>query len=365
MLLTFLVKSIKLIVNRFNSNLSNIEKTMVTLQNIADELGLSRATVCLALNRGADNTRLNKATCEKIQDTARRLNYRPNALARTMITGKNDVLGFFTTSLETEFSNNILAGILTEATRQRYSIKLLPFDPNNVERTVNFCIEYRLAGVVLHCTNPIFKEPFEILQKELKKIKIPIGIVDNTFKYGWGINVRCNDKNGVIAAVEYLQSLGHKKIAFITSAPESVYSVERVSGYKQAAKHHNIINIDNQQYFNSIVEYIEKNRGLPQFPTAIICCTDFLAFYCLRAIRKAGLSVPEDISVIGFANVSMTQYSDPPLTTVEQSFSEMGKEVVKLLMHNINNEVFATEKKEHILNTKLIIRESTGLCHKS
>jgi DNA-binding LacI/PurR family transcriptional regulator len=337
---------------------------MVTMKDIAGEAGVSQATVSLVLNNRDSEIKISNSTRELVLKTASRLGFRKNQLACEMATGKSLSLAYFVNNISREFASGILAGASAEADRRGYSVKLFTaVNEKDFTRAINRIIEQRIAGVITRGFSPDY---FEVLRNEFQKAGIPVA----SNQYSSADNmvfVDVNDKHGAYDAVCYLVNQGHGRIAHLTNKINEGYVIEREKGYVQAMTESGLNIPESYIYRNDDIGVIESyafslfSSCKGERPTAFFCASDYIAMSVIRAIRKAGLRVPEDVSVIGFGNLLMGQFSDPPMTTVEQSYEKTGEILCRLLVDKIHDKN-SKNNFEKMIRPSLIIRKSVAQC---
>jgi LacI family transcriptional regulator len=340
---------------------------MVTMTDIAHKAGVSRATVSLVLNEKHAAVGIAEETRQRVLRAAADLGYRPNELARAMVTGRNPVFGYLLRTPEREVPTRILVGALHEAEKYGHSIKVMPFDGEFDHRIIERCAEMRLAGVLALY---IYGAALDYLHEEAGRYSIPVAVVDSSFPAARGIRVVSDDSDGCRQAIQHLTDLGHRRIGFVSGARTSGSANERVRGYGKALREAGIsVPDDYLVYGNWEITTIESVTHTilthpAGRPTALFCADDRTAAIVARTARQRGLSVPRDLSVVGFANLELADYSDPPLTTVAQPFREMGAAAVRHLLSVGSDYPRSSESLpdpvEVLLPTQLIVRASTA-----
>lgn len=338
---------------------------MVTMTDIAEKAGVSRSTVSFVLNKRYNGVYVSDDTRERVTAAAQALGYRRNELARAIVTGKNRVLGFLVSSPESEIVARMLAGVLDEAEEQRYFIKVLRLRNNVIDKeTIDRCAELRLAGVIVLYLN---EERLNELHVELSRYNIPVATLDDSLAHPWGVRVISDDPNGCRLAIQHLFDLGHRKIGLISGRPDAGSSILRQDAYCEVMRQEGLA--VPPHYIVHGYWSVDKTEAVtrqllssPDRPTALICDGDIMAMAVCRTARRMGLNVPDDLSVIGFANIDAAIAADPPLTTVAQPFQEMGRMAVRRLLQLVDDESEGNslEPIEELLPTHLIIRASTG-----
>ena len=332
---------------------------MITMQNIADKAGVSKGTVSYVLNGKQKKARINKETCTKVIAIAESLGYRRNAIAQSMKTGKTNVIGVVG-GLHSDYCMSIIKGINNVVSKNNYMIKLLPTDKTeDMKNAARQCVEQRLAGVICRSLS---EEELEIVRSELIPNNIPIVLVDNSFSHDWCSRVISDDFDGAKQATAYLLKLGHRKIGFVTNDLSHGFSKVRYDGYERMmtdwgikVQKNDICCIDHGSKISNTQRNSIKKFLLQQKPTAIFCGSDPIAMKVMNVAYSLGIKIPDDLSVIGFAGLTYTFFSSPALTTVKQSFIEMGSSAGEILLSEIKEKSPAKEIK---LPVELIIRDS-------
>jgi LacI family transcriptional regulator len=333
----------------------------VTAQDVARLAGVSRTTVSFVLNNVTD-MRISEETRQKVLEAARLLNYHPDAVARRMVTGQTRVLGFvLRQSPEQAFADlflpQVLNGLSQAAARQGYQVLFEPIPPDQPNtmyaRLVN---ERHVDGIIL--SGPRFDdEDLLHLHREgaalvligrLPDVEIPYVDVDNI--------------GGARMATEYLIRKGHRRIGLITNAPLSyTASAERLAGYRQALEAAGLPfdetlvrcgNFTPQSGYQAMTDLLQVRP----LPTAVFVASDTVALGALQAIRHAGLQIPTDISLIGFDDIPLAGFLDPPLTTVHLPAFNLGWEAAEMLLQRLQTE--EASPLYRLLATHLVERES-------
>lgn len=337
---------------------------MITISDVASKAGVSRTTVSYVLNGRESGVRISEETRRRVSEAASELGYRRNALAHAVTTGRNPVLGFLACAPEGELAARLLAGALDEAEEASYFIKVLRLRHNTINaEVIERCAELRLAGVIVLYLDP---EQLKYLHAEMARYQIPVAVLDDSFPQDKGIRVISDDVEGCRMAVQHLVSLGHRKIALISGPSTSGCAQLREEGYRAAMYEASLPvpsdYLQRGEWNEEATEHaaqqlVHAERG---HPTAIICAGDEWAMVTMRTLRRQGLRVPQDVSVVGFGDFRTSRFWDPPLTTVAQPFQEMGRLAVRRLLQRIELPGFNNAPREDALPTRLIVRQSTA-----
>ena len=327
------------------------------MQKIADLAGVSRATVSRVL---CDPAKVKPETREVIQNIMDEFGYTYHAGAAELIKRRTSIIGLIIpTVLSSAFSNTILA-VQEAAIELGMSLILgcAEFDVDKEEAILQQFLARRVAGVIMigHA------EQNEQLILKLQRSGIPSVIIWTTPASPHLCEAGFDNIASAKKAVDYLLDMGHKRIAIICGPVDGARRVvDRRRGYEEALRGRGIP-VD-QRYLRSTIPTITNGEvetmsllNVTPRPTAVFAASDMLAIGCLSAARKAGLSVPRDLSVIGFDGIDFSAHTDPPLTTVAVPEKEMSRMAIHLLKQLINKEI--TPPKSYCLETELIVRKS-------
>ena len=343
---------------------------MITMRDIAVRTGVSRSTVSFVLNDKHDEMGVNEGTRDRVLQAAKELGYRRNGLARAIATGQNPVFVFLVpiSHFETDVVARALAGTLDEASAHGRTVQVIRLPDGTLDDAViQRCVEMRPTGAIAIYVG---LEPLQHLQRELARFDIPVAVLDSSPPLEGGAHIFSDDIAGCFEAVAHLTALGHTRIAFIGGLHGTTVSALRDTGYRQAMQAHGLIVPDTYVKYGQweAEATAQATRGLFENaitpPTAVLCADDRTAAIACRTLRALDLSVPRDVSVVGFANLSIASLCDPPLTTVAQPFHEMGRAAVRRLLFaaqpDSDEARNSSEAVEERLPTRLVVRQSTA-----
>lgn len=339
---------------------------MTNLKTIAKIAGVSPSTVSRILS--GKNKRVNKKV-EKILEIAEKLGYRKNLVAQSIRTGKTYIIGVIVSDISYSFYPEIVRGIEDELSKKNYAMILYNSleDPEKEKKALHNLVERQVEGVII---SPIIEDVNEKYFWELKEKGIPFVVIDRYYPYVNCDFVGVNDREGAYKAVKYLIECGHEKIGMVTGPLNTYTGLERFNGYKEALLEYGI-KIDKRYIvegiYGSFEEVVKVGREKTEELiskadeiTAIFYGTDTLAVGGMKYLEEKGIRVPEDISIIGFADLMEARIVSPPLTTVQQPKYQLGKEAAKLLLRRIEEKEkgIISKKEKIILETKIIIRKT-------
>lgn len=308
---------------------------MASMKDIATACNVSIATVSKALN---DHSDIGKETKDKIKETARMLGYFPNSSARTLKTKRSYNLGvLFMDEAQSGLTHNYFAHVLNSikqaAEASGYDITFLNGSKQRRDGMtyLEHCKYRGLDGVIIACVN--FDDP-EVL--ELVQSQIPLVTIDHIFNDC--ISVMSNNAKGMEDLLRYVASMGHKKVAYIHGNDNSAVTKSRVSSFFITAENLGMYVPDEYireaPYLNTqeVARVTDELLNLSNPPTCIFYPDDFSSLGGMNAIRARGMSVPEDISIVGYDGLSITKYMEPQLTTLEQDTDSLGRIAVEKIV---------------------------------
>jgi len=337
----------------------NIQNKRATIKDIAKIAGVSISTVSMALNKKeglADTTRF------KVLAIAEKLNYKPNAIAKGLVTKKLLTIGLIISDITDPFFADLARGVEDESFKKGYFVILCNSDnqQNKEELYVNLLMEQSVAGLIVV---PVSSK-YDHLMFAFN-VGIPVVTVDRKIAYENVSYITSDNFKGAYEVTKHLIELGHKQIACVTMDKKWSTVMDRIEGFKAAINEHHLpidesLILYSNGKIDGAIECTRKLLSLKNRPTAIFGTSDIVAFGIIEEIINNNLRVPEDISVAGFDNIHYSAYFQVPLTTVEQPKHEMGKLAFNLLLKKI--EKISTEEERIILPTKLVVRRSTANC---
>lgn len=338
-------------------------KRRVTSQDVAARAGVSRTTVSLVLN-GVDKVRISPATRERVLLASRELEYYPDAAARSLVRGLTQTLGVVLCQTPDRifadaFLPEVLRGIGEVAQGNGFRVLLQSVeDITRPAAYFHLVQEKGIDGIIL--SGPRADDQ-QLLR--LREERFPVVLLGQL--EGSGIPfVDVDNFAGARRAVENLLSLGHRRIGMITNAPpQYTASAHRLQGYRQAFQEWGVA------FDDKLVRYGDFNEESGQKamselldlyppPSAVFVASDLVAFGAMEAIKSRGLAIPQDIALVGFDDVPLARYVDPPLTTVRLPAYELGSRAAAMLLGMIQG---VEEGEGLLLDTELVVRESCGL----
>lgn len=331
-----------------------------TLVEIAKHAGVSRSTVSRVMN---EHPSVDSETRARVLSVAERLNYLPNIAARTLATGRTQILGLaIPTGVSTLFTDPyfplLIQGITSACNAHNHSVMLWLAEPEHERRTIRKILQGGLIdGVIL--ASALMDDP---LLEALMKRGMPFVMIgrhpsDDPVSY-----VDVDNRSGVREAVSYLLRLGYKRVATITGPKNMIAGADRFQGYVDALREKRVVvepALIAEGNFQEEGGYAAMQQLLPQEPDAVFVASDAMAFGAMRALRDAGKNVPDDVAIVGFDDLPVAAHSEPSLTTIRQPIPRLGSMAAESLMDLIAH----PDSQPHriILPTEFVIRASSGL----
>ncbi len=335
-----------------------MKKGPLTIKDIAKDLNISPSTVSRALK---DNPDISSETRKMVQDYAKKHKYKPNALALSLRTQHNNIIGVIVPELANHFFSGVLSGMETVAEDKDYHVIVCQSseDYNKEIRNVQTLIKARVCGVLISQSK--VTTTYDHFQ-ELLDNDIPVIFFDRICTGIDTDKVVVDDYSGTFTAVEYMIKTGCKRIAFFTAPMHLEISKNRKNGYLDALRKYklpvdeNLIRIADTKAlgYERALEILQE----PDRPDGFMAMNDYTASGILLATKELGLKVPEEVSIFGFSNSNISQDTDPMLTTMDQHPIEVGKQAMELILEKIENPE-SSSRKNRIIKTSLIARQTT------
>lgn len=335
---------------------------MTNIKDIAKKAGVSVATVSHVIN---DTRYVSDELKKRVYDSMRELDYHPNTLASSLRSGRTRTIGLIVPDISNLFFADVARKIEDRGLEHDHSVILCNSDDDEEKEAkyIDVLIAKQVDGIIFISAGFNNKH----LQKLMSK-RIPIVVADRDLADVAADVVIVDNLNGGYIATKYLISLGHRKIACISGPSRLTPSAQRIEGYRKALDEAGIIENGSLQTagdfrFQGGEDAMTKLLESVDPPTAVFACNDMMAVGAMRAIHNKGLNVPEDISIIGFDDIQISQRVYPSITTIAQPMKEMAEKVVDYLIERIRIKSDRKIEKEPdfhktILETYLVVRDS-------
>jgi LacI family transcriptional regulator len=324
---------------------------------VAREANVSVATVSRVFNGGAP---VREETSLRIRDIAKRLRYVPHGGARSLITSKTSTIGVLLPDLYGEFFSEVIRGIDLAARRSGHHLIISNShqDKSEIESAMR-AMRGRVDGVII--MSPDIDA--EALMANLPDSH-PVVLLNCALRRGSFDSVNIDNTRGTRAIVQHLIAHGHKRIAIITGSPRNFDGHERLLSYRATLR---AASLERNPRFEVTGNFTEDSGfdaaksllALRTRPTAIFAANDSMAIGALSALREAGVDVPGDIAVVGFDDISISRYLNPPLTSVHVPIAELGERAMAKLLSALRDKERHVRRQD-ILGTTVVIRSSCG-----
>lgn len=308
-----------------------------TIKDVAAQAGVSRQTVSRVINNKGE---VSDATRDRVLATIDELGYRPNAVARSMVVGRTCTLGCISPSLTDFTFANIIDSAQAEARRLGYFVLTgSARSENEVDPLLEEMLHRQVDGLLV--LNPHADGRYQYFLPLIEK-GMAVVYLNNTPRGEIVSSVHCDDRDGGYQATRYLLDLGHTGVATILGPSNEECTSDRLEGHRQALTEAGLTYAPEwteQGDWSATSGYQATQRllaaGRPF--SAIFAQNDQMAVGAIRALREHNQRVPEDVSVVGFDDIPLASYFDPPLTTLRQPMQESGKRAARLLVDTIQN----------------------------
>ncbi|MFN8457795.1 MAG: LacI family DNA-binding transcriptional regulator [Anaerolineae bacterium] len=339
-----------------------VERKQITRKEVAERAGVSVAVVSYVVNNGPRP--VSPETQVKVKKAIKELGYYPNELARSLSRKQTATIGLIIPNLTNPVYAEIADSLESICAAEGYVMMLCGTgrDPTKEKKLAQTLRSKQVDGVVMIPS----QAPPEIL-KPLQEAHIPVVILEHDLPDTHSIAI--DDREGGCLATQHLLTLGHRRIGLIKREPTSALSTLRFVGYQETLAEAGIpldpaLIIESKAGQAAGYAAMQRLLALPQPPTAVFTHNDVLAMGAMHAIFEAGLSVPEDISVVGYDDTIGSSYLNPPLTTIKFPAAEMGRRAGQIILDLAQKEN-SIPAQIVTLPVKLIVRASTAPPKKS
>jgi LacI family transcriptional regulator len=337
------------------------EPSKLTILDVARLAGVSRSTVSRVMNGKDDvRTEVRARVLQVIDETG----FRPSATARSLVSRRTGVLGLVipwrvSQLLEDPYFVGLIRGVSRASNAAGTTLSLFLFETEDEERELyRRVVAPRLVDglvlVALRKDDPLLDE---VANSGLPVVSL--GRVMHRDDVSW---VDVENFDGSRRAVQHLVGLGHTRIAAIAPPQQMIAGIDRYDGFtegmREAGLEPELVEFAD---WSGDGGYAAMRKLLHHRPTAVFVASDTMAMGALRAITDSGLSVPDDLAVVGFDGLPASETSSPPLTTLRQPIPQIGETLIKILLDQIDTETREPVRK--LIPTELIIRESSGSSH--
>lgn len=333
----------------------------VTIKDVAKKAGVSPSTVSRVLS---NHPRISKETSERVKRIMEELGYHSNIMARSLVSNKTNTLGMILPRpaeelLQNHFFAENIRGLTTQASRNGYDILMTAgsTEQDEVEAVTRLVKGRRVDGIIL-----LQSRRNDPLIAFLKKEGFPFVLIGRSPDDD---SVPCVDNDNVQAAYDatlHLISQGHERIGFVSGPANLIVSQDRLEGYQKALAEHGLPArpewiVEGEFLQESGYRAMSFIMNLPERPTALVVIDDIVTFGILRGLTELGFRVPDDLSLVSFNNIALSELSSPPLSTIDIGIYQLGYMASQMLIRVIEGEPLQTSRL--IVPHRLIVRESS------
>nr|WP_272903118.1 ribose operon transcriptional repressor RbsR [Xenorhabdus sp. Sc-CR9] len=327
------------------------------MKDVARLAGVSTSTVSHVIN---NNRYVSEKIKKRVNAAIEELNYTPSALARSLKIKQTKTIGMLVTSSDNSFYGEVVRGVEQSCYERGYSL-ILHTEGNltRMLRGMETLLQKRVDGLLIMCSEQ------QLISKDffLRYPLVPIVTMDwSPFDVSSDV-IKDNSLLGGELATSYLISRGFRKIACIAGPQDKMPAQQRLFGYRKAMRDAGLEISEGYEIYSNF-EFsggflsMKQLLQLPEPPEAVFASNDAMAIGVYQALYQSGLSVPKDISVIGYDDIAIAPYLAPPLTTIHQPKDELGKLAIDILLYRMENP--ESEPRELVLTPTLIERSSVA-----
>ncbi|WP_373777098.1 substrate-binding domain-containing protein [Glaesserella sp.] len=328
---------------------------MATMKDIARIAGVSLSTVSHVVN---GSRFVSEEITLRVNKVIKELNYTPSFVARSLKMKETSTIGMLVTTSSNPFFSEVVRHVERYCEKHQYHLILVNTEGNNqtLAQHVERLLRKQVDGLLLMCAEPQQDEPYI-----MNNLRLPMVVIDWWQQPLKADIIHENSELGGYLATKALIDAGYREIAVITGELTKPLAEKRLNGYKRSLSENNLQIrsewiIESRFHYEGGLTAMEKLLALPHRPKAVFAMSDSIAIGAYQAIWRAGLRIPQDIAVIGYDNIELSQYLSPPLSTIHQPKARLAKHAVERLISRIRHPEQAVETIQ--LTPELIQRES-------
>ena len=332
----------------------------MNIREIAKRARVSTATVSRTINR---HPSVQPQLAKRLWRIIEELGYFPSTEARALVSGRSRIFGLIVSEITNPFFPELVRVFEETALQNNYEILLTSTvrDPERMKTSVRPMLEHRVEGVAV-----MTFEMEESLLEDLKLRNVPLVFVDVGPPRPRVSNIGIDYLNGIRQAVQHLAALRHERIAFITGPLTLKSAIARKDAFVQSMDEIGLacdpeLIVGGNHTLEGGEEAFAKLLNGALRPSAVLCSNDTTAIGVMHKCYSEKIEVPQDLSVIGFDNIHLSQYTLPPLTTIEMSQTELGSLAFQALPHDVQLETANPKGTEYVLKTSFVLRDSTAM----
>jgi len=337
-----------------------LNKKRTTLKDIANALSISTAAVSKALN---DDARISVKTKKAVKQVAKELNYQPNHLASALRKGKSKLVGLIVPRTNSNFFSSVVENMEEVLNKAGYNIIITQSNESFEKECDNIdtLLYLQVDGIIASMANETVDLSF---YEKIKSNGIPLILFDrgeNDLNVDY---IGINDYDSSHMIIEHLIAQGCKRIAHIGGYRRTRIFNNRIRGYIDAIKKHNLPHDDELLIESSLTledgrHQMEELLALRNRPDAVYVASDYAALGALQVLKERNIKVPEEIKLVGFGNEPFTSLVTPSITSISQHSKQIGKLAAETFLDYVDKEVVRQSLNKIILDSELIVRDSS------
>ena len=334
-----------------------MSRDTVTSQHVAKKAGVSQSAVSRVFSEGASAS---AAMTEKVQKAALELGYRPNILARSLITGKSKIIGLVVAYLENQFYPEALEKLSLSLQERGYHVLVFmaTMTDDNVDQLLDELLDFQVDGIVMASASMSSD-----LARRCKKAGVPVVLFNRYVPSTPASSVTSDNLHGGSLVADFLVRGGHERIAFVAGDEDASTNRDREAGFYKGLAAHGMTPSDRVVGGYGFERAAEAARTLFSReikPDAVFVANDHMAFAVMDGIREElGLRVPEDVSIVGFDDVPEAAWKGYQLTTVTQRIPDMIEATMSILLEQIEHQT--VKKRAAVVGVNLVVRGSARI----
>ena len=330
------------------------------IREIAKRAKVSTATVSRTINRVPS---VDPQLAKRVWKIVEELGYYPNTQARALVSGRSRIFGLIVSEITNPFFPEIVQSFEDIAVQNNYEILLTStvHNPKRMELAVRRMIERRVDGVAI-----LTFGMEDSLIADLRFRKVPLVFVDVGPQVPGVSNIRINYLHGIRQAVQHLAALKHSRIAFVSGPLNLKSALARRAAFEESMHEIGLdvpaeLIVEGDHKIEGGMQALARLAALRYCPTAILCSNDMTAIGVMREAYERGLMIPRELSLVGFDDIRLAQFTTPPLTTVQMSQTLVAEYAFKALREEVERGSTSSAGKKYELVTNLVLRGSTAL----
>lgn len=338
----------------------NSQHSEVTIYDIAEALDVSPSTVSRSLK---EHSSISKETIRKVRAKAKQMGYRSNIFAQNLRRKKTNIIGVIVPRLNSHFMSSAISGMEKIANNNNYKIIISQSHETAAREAENVetMLDQRVDGLIVSLAyNTRDMNHFDTVTER----GVPLIFFDRISDHSNATNVAINNEQAAYKVVSHLIEEGCSRIVHINGNTSRNVYADRLNGYEKALQEHNLPFTSDLLFTNRLreedgIEVAKKILAMDNKPDGVFVSNDICAVSCMAHLKRNGLHIPRDIAIAGFNNDPISRLVEPNITTIDYNGEKIGEVVAQNLINHLKGDDYITITNTIILNSELIIRESS------